>query len=127
MEKHHDGETNVHSRDSVVAFALAVVILVLSIIGDVRYFLKWQIEYREDSAQVFFHGCLLIVFVVFVGRSGKPLDRLSAYVFTFIAYFFNDLRSVHILCRQQDKTYDVEVLWVCISNMYLSYTISLLI
>ena len=51
MEKHHDGETNVHSRDSVVAFALAVVILVLSIIGDVRYFLKWQIEYREDSAR----------------------------------------------------------------------------
>ena len=66
MEKHHDGETNVHTRDSVVAFAIAIVIFVLSIIGDVRYFLKWQIEYREDSAQALIIPLCMVSIVILV-------------------------------------------------------------
>jgi len=66
IEKHQDGETNAYSKDSVVAFAVSMLVFLLSVFGDARYFFKWLLEYREESAKALIVPLCMVSLAIFV-------------------------------------------------------------
>ncbi len=66
IEEHHDGDSNSYRKDSVAAFAVSLVFFVMSILGDVWYFLRWQVEYKEDSAQALIIPMCIISIMILV-------------------------------------------------------------
>jgi len=66
IERHKEGESNAHSKDSVAAFIVALVVFALSMAGNVSFIIKWHIYGVMDQAMIFAVPLCFVSFVILI-------------------------------------------------------------